>query len=311
MTPSKLARVRAADAERERRARANRSGSQIDRDRQQDAQRARARRALMNPGEVEGLRETNRVCQSNQRNELSNEQRELQKYQDTEAHGERREGMSLEERQTMRDEDTAARRATREAMTEDERQDAREHDAEMHRRRYDRGSTTDHTRSSSGCTQAIRDAITEEDLDRRREGERFRRRSRKYQKGFAYYEEFDPVIIPGGRHYFSRYTDETLEHERVCQHCGAWKFPDETEGRCCRKGLVNVPHPREAPAELDRLFGNPRFKQSIRAYNNVFAFTSMGSSRTHSLNVDERVTRSGVYNFHVQGSVCHRMGGRH
>ncbi|POM80136.1 Helitron helicase-like protein [Phytophthora palmivora] len=34
----------------------------------------------------------------------------------------------------------------------------------------------------------------------------------------------------------------------------------------------------------------------------------MGSSRTHSLNVDERVTRSGVYNFHVQGSVCHRMG---
>ncbi|POM75052.1 LOW QUALITY PROTEIN: Helitron helicase-like protein [Phytophthora palmivora] len=145
--------------------------------------------------------------------------------------------------------------------------------------------------------------MTEEDLGRRREGregERFRRRSRKYQKGLAYYEEFDPAIIPGGRN--------TLEHERVSQHYGAWKFPDETEGNCCHKGLANVPPPREAPAELYRLFGNPRFKHSIRAYNNVFAFTSMGSSRTRSLNVDERVTRSGVYNFRVQGSVCHRMG---
>ncbi|POM61843.1 Helitron helicase-like protein, partial [Phytophthora palmivora] len=211
----------------------------------------------MNASEVEELRESDRVSHDNLRDGFSNEQQQLQRIQDAEAHRDRREGMSTEERQT--------RRATRENMTEEEN-------------------------------------------NRRREAERFRRRSRKYQKGLAYYEAFDPSTIPGGRHYFSRYTDDTLEHERVCRHCGSWKFPDETEGCCCRKGLVTVRPPREAPAELNRLFGNPRFKQSIRAYNNVFAFTSMGSSRTRSLNVDERVTRSGVYNFRVQGSVCHRMG---
>ncbi|POM58766.1 Helitron helicase-like protein [Phytophthora palmivora] len=55
MIRSQLARVRAADAERKRRASVYRSESQIDRDGQQDAQRARARRALMDPGDVEKL----------------------------------------------------------------------------------------------------------------------------------------------------------------------------------------------------------------------------------------------------------------
>ncbi|KAK1943069.1 hypothetical protein P3T76_005706 [Phytophthora citrophthora] len=299
MTLSQLARVRAADAERKRQARANRSELQIDRDRQQDTERARARRALMHTGELGELRESNRVCQSIQRDDLSSEQQEQRRRENTaaasvrrsemtEEHRTRRERMTEQEHQTLRDDNTTARRATRATLTEEEQQTIRAR--------------------ATATWQTMRDAMTEEDIDRRREGEQFRRRSRKYQKGLAYYEEFDPSIIPGGRHYFSRYTDDTLEHERVCQHCGAWKFPDEIEGSCCRKGLVDVPSSREAPAELNRLFGNPRIKQSIRAYNNVFAFTSMGSSRTRSLNVDERVTRSGVYNFRVQSSVCHRMG---
>ncbi|OWZ02212.1 Helitron helicase [Phytophthora megakarya] len=73
--------------------------------------------------------------------------------------------------------------------------------------------------------------MTEEELERRKEAERFRSRSRQYQKGLSYYEDFDPSIIPGGRHYFSRYTDGAQEHERVCSDCNAWKFSIETDGR--------------------------------------------------------------------------------
>ncbi|POM70617.1 Helitron helicase-like protein [Phytophthora palmivora] len=125
-----------------------------------------------------------------------------------------------------------------------------------------------------------------------REAARLRIRSRQYRKGLANHENFDPTTVPGGRHNFTRYTNNRQETERTCQHCDAWKFPRETPGCCCRNGLVSVPAPQRAPAHLLPLFSNPRFMNSIRAYNNVFAFTSMDS----------------VYNFRVQGSVCHRLG---
>ncbi|POM70086.1 LOW QUALITY PROTEIN: Helitron helicase-like protein, partial [Phytophthora palmivora] len=71
-----------------------------------------------------------------------------------------------------------------------------------------------------------------------------------------------------------------------------------------------LPPPNRRPMFAQVYINDPDMEAhvAIRAYNNVFAFTSMGSSHTRSLNVDERVTRSGVYNFCVQGSVCHRMG---
>ncbi|OWY98453.1 Helitron helicase [Phytophthora megakarya] len=45
--------------------------------------------------------------------------------------------------------------------------------------------------------------------------------------------------------------------------------------------------------------------KSIRAYNNVSAFTSIGATRSEPLRVDESVTRRGIYNFRVMGTVCH------
>ncbi|OWY94200.1 Helitron helicase, partial [Phytophthora megakarya] len=55
-------------------------------------------------------------------------------------------------------------------------------------------------------------------------------------------------------------------------------------------------------------FDNPRCNKSIRVYNNVFAFTSIGASDTNALNVNDCVTRDGVCNFRVQETVCRRMG---
>ncbi|EGZ30583.1 hypothetical protein PHYSODRAFT_367294, partial [Phytophthora sojae] len=77
---------------------------------------------------------------------------------------------------------------------------------------------------------------------------------------------------------------------------------------CCRNDLIRVPPSHAAPSVLLQLFDNAAFMRSIRAYNNVFAFTSMGASRSRSLTVDHSVCRDGVYNFRVMGSVCHRIG---
>ncbi|OWZ01528.1 Helitron helicase, partial [Phytophthora megakarya] len=77
---------------------------------------------------------------------------------------------------------------------------------------------------------------------------------------------------------------------------------------CCIEGKVKLPPRREAPRKLRLLFNNPVFMKSIRAYNNVSAFTSIGATRSEPLRVDESVTRRGIYNFRVMGTVCHRMG---
>ncbi|OWY91189.1 Helitron helicase [Phytophthora megakarya] len=51
--------------------------------------------------------------------------------------------------------------------------------------------------------------------------------------------------------------------------------------------------------------------KSIRVYNNVLAFTSIGASETTALNVDDSVTRDGVYNFRVQNIMVQQTGDRY
>ncbi|OWZ05696.1 Helitron helicase [Phytophthora megakarya] len=75
-----------------------------------------------------------------------------------------------------------------------------------------------------------------------------------------------------------------------------------------RTGSVTIPSLQHPPEQLFRLFDNPSFMKSIRVYNNVFAFISIGASETTALNVDESVARDGFYNFRVCETVCHRMG---
>ncbi|OWZ00392.1 LOW QUALITY PROTEIN: Helitron helicase, partial [Phytophthora megakarya] len=47
--------------------------------------------------------------------------------------------------------------------------------------------------------------------------------------------------------------------------------------------MDHVPLARCPPVMLRCRYSNPRFKQLIRAYNNISAFTSMGSSRFRPL----------------------------
>ncbi|XP_049293325.1 uncharacterized protein LOC125769003 isoform X1 [Anopheles funestus] len=52
--------------------------------------------------------------------------------------------------------------------------------------------------------------------------------------------------------------------------------------------------------------------QNIRKYNNAFAFTSTGASIRGNDNLfvrqDERVAQGGIYNYRIQGALCHRIG---
>ncbi|KAL6140312.1 hypothetical protein ACLB2K_058612 [Fragaria x ananassa] len=75
------------------------------------------------------------------------------------------------------------------------------------------------------------------------------------------------------------------------------------------KGNIDLPL-IESPPEMVRLFSDQtdeskKFRQNIRAYNNVFAFTSMG------VHLDERINVQGraPYTFRAQGSIYHKIGG--
>lgn len=86
----------------------------------------------------------------------------------------------------------------------------------------------------------------------------------------------------------------------VCFYCGAFMWPNEKSGKidstgstafslCCLKGKVDLPFLPKPPSLLLDLLTDkdPRaqnFKENIRAYNNMFAFTSMGGKVLTSIN---------------------------
>ncbi|POM73708.1 Helitron helicase-like protein [Phytophthora palmivora] len=142
-----------------------------------------------------------------------------------------------------------------------------------------------------------------------REEARLRRRSHQYKKNYGNHEDFDSMSVRG--------KDTLNQHHNVSRFIGGCSgmnvhaliavlgsFLLKPRNAVCMGGKIRLPPPREAPEKLRLLFNNP----SIRAYNNAFPFTSMGASRSEPLQVNESVTRRGVYNFCMMEIVCHRMG---
>lgn len=110
-----------------------------------------------------------------------------------------------------------------------------------------------------------------------------------------------------------------LPNERVnCSDCGAvmwlWERSSGTKSApifnlCCSSGKVSLPVPQAPPAPLNELLtsnsGSARaFREQIRAYNNVLAFSSIG------LQVDQSVAnaQNGAYCLRICGRVYHRIG---
>nr|CAD1835255.1 unnamed protein product [Ananas comosus var. bracteatus] len=78
---------------------------------------------------------------------------------------------------------------------------------------------------------------------------------------------------------------------------------------CCQEGKVSLPLLHLPPDLLDSLLnykGSPQsvnFRRNIRAYNSVFAFTSIGAKIDSEIN-----RRPGPYVFKISGQNYHRMG---
>lgn len=108
--------------------------------------------------------------------------------------------------------------------------------------------------------------------------------------------------------------------EYECQSCGAllWYSERIYKSRndavpkfslCCQEGKVYLPLLQNAPDFLYSLLDyrgsstSANFRQNIRAYNSIFAFTSIGAK------IDTEINRkTGPYVFKISGQNYHRMG---
>ncbi|VFQ89049.1 unnamed protein product [Cuscuta campestris] len=108
-------------------------------------------------------------------------------------------------------------------------------------------------------------------------------------------------------------------HEN-CQYCHAIMWTDErnnskaknsppTFSLCCMEGRVSLSALKSAPQYLRDLLshnGGKRsatFRENIRAYNSILAFTSIGAQIDYEINKTK-----GPYVFRISGQNCHQIG---
>ncbi|PWA58300.1 helitron helicase-like domain-containing protein [Artemisia annua] len=99
----------------------------------------------------------------------------------------------------------------------------------------------------------------------------------------------------------------------VCKHCKAFFWYDERVKksnrnrpeyhRCCNNGKVILETTKESPPYIKELFQDRHFMENIRAYNQMFAMTSLG------VELDDSINRGrGPYVFKVSGKIYHWIG---
>ncbi len=107
------------------------------------------------------------------------------------------------------------------------------------------------------------------------------------------------------------------EMDTICGFCNAkmWIKERSTKSNnhpqfslCCENGKVLLPNLPATPQELEVLLTSKessavKFRDQIRMYNSVLAFTSLGAK------VVKSVTRGpGPYSFRIQGELYHKIG---
>jgi len=106
--------------------------------------------------------------------------------------------------------------------------------------------------------------------------------------------------------------------DTICGFCNAKMWIRERSAKstnnnsqfslCCENGKILLPNLPATPQELEVLLtikesSAVKFRDQIRMYNSVLAFTSLGAK------VDESVTRGpGPYCFRIQGELYHKIG---
>lgn len=106
-----------------------------------------------------------------------------------------------------------------------------------------------------------------------------------------------------------------------CEKCGSTMWSNEradkpyrprkpTFSLCCLKGDVSLEFLEQPPDYLKELLAykggrhSVKFREKIRAYNSIFAFTSMGAKIDNTVNL-----RPGPYVYKISGQNYHRIGG--
>ncbi|CAF1924320.1 unnamed protein product, partial [Brassica napus] len=99
-----------------------------------------------------------------------------------------------------------------------------------------------------------------------------------------------------------------------CPSCGALVWQSESTGRdprtkelrftiCCNQGEIKLPPMRQPPPVLEKLLQCKQFRETIRVYNALLAFTSIGANIDYSV-----VFGRGPFTFRIQGQTYHRIG---
>ncbi|CAG7862673.1 unnamed protein product [Brassica rapa] len=99
-----------------------------------------------------------------------------------------------------------------------------------------------------------------------------------------------------------------------CPSCGALVWESESTGRdpktkelhfsiCCNQGLIKLRPLRQPPPLLEKLLQYIQFCETIRVYNALLAFTSIGAKLDYSV-----VFGRGSFTFRIQGQTYHRIG---
>jgi len=97
----------------------------------------------------------------------------------------------------------------------------------------------------------------------------------------------------------------------IYRYCLALRWEGEPEGLCCLKGQIQLAQLNSPPEILELLLTeedpdtNKPFVDQIRAYNQIFAFTSIGGAR---LDTNLANARKGVYTYKIQGQHYHQHG---
>ncbi|XP_057421492.1 uncharacterized protein LOC130715411 [Lotus japonicus] len=107
----------------------------------------------------------------------------------------------------------------------------------------------------------------------------------------------------------------------TCEDCGSFMWYEERVDKphrpkkpkfsiCCQRGKVQLPLLLEPPEILQTLLSyeggrrSAKFREKIRAFNSMFAFTSMGAKIDHTVNI-----RPGPYVYKISGQNYHKIGG--
>ena len=72
---------------------------------------------------------------------------------------------------------------------------------------------------------------------------------------------------------------------------------------CCNHGQIKLPPIKQLPALLEELLRTRWFRDTIRVYNSILAFTSIGMKMDYSV-----VHAPGSYTIRIQGQTHHRIG---